>query len=207
MKCHLILLFTCCCMIATAQSEVAKRKFGLKVGANFSTVHFKNASDLKLKSRQGIMLAGFFSPASNGVLGFRSEVVYSRQGFVSAMEDVKTVVANDYLLLPQFTTISISRFFQLQLGGQIGYLINAKGKTGGLSLDLAEMTNRIDYGAAAGVEIYPFKGLIVGGRYNMSFGNVYKSVATDPSSGEPGAGMFDLKSRNGVVSLFMGYRF
>ena len=38
--------------------------------------------------------------------------------------------------------------------------------------------NRIDYGLAGGIEINPVKGLIIGGRYNLSLGKVYK----EPSS-------------------------
>ncbi len=210
MKYYLLLLLTIWSLSAAAQTDAgqaAKRKLGLKVGANFSTVHFKNDGDLKLNSRQGIMVAGFYSPATRGIMGFRSEVVYSRQGFTSADGDTKTIVSNDYILLPQFTTINISRFFQLQLGGQIGYLINAKGKSESSSLDLKQMTNRLDYGAAGGVEIYPFKGLILGGRYSISFGDVYKSISTTPGNGDPVSGMFDVKSRNGVISFFIGYQF
>lgn len=162
---------------------------------------------MKLKSRQGMMVAGFFSPSTRGVLGYRSEIVYSRQGFTSVTDNIKTIVTNDYLLLPQFTTINISRFLQLQLGGQIGYLIKAEGKTLLQDFNMTEITNRIDYGAAGGIEIYPLKGLIIGGRYSMSFGNVYKPSAVEPWPDEPGAARYELKSKSGVVSLFMGYRF
>ncbi|MFT3675132.1 MAG: porin family protein [Chitinophagaceae bacterium] len=209
MKYYLLLLLITSSLNILAQTGAPgadKRKLGLKTGVNFSTVHLKNDGGPKLSSRQGIMVAGFYSPATRGIMGFRSEVVYSRQGFTSADGDVKTIVSNDYLLLPQFTTINISRFFQLQLGGQVGYLINAKGKQESSSFDLKQLTNRIDYGAAGGVEIYPFKGLIIGGRYNMSFGDVYKSTST-PGSGDPVSGMFDIKSRNGVISIFLGYQF
>ena len=207
MKYYLAMLLTCCSMIAAAQSDAGKRKFGLKVGANFSTIHFKEPTEMKLRSRQGMMVAGFFSPSTRGVLGYKSEIVYSRQGFTSITDNIKTIVTNDYLLLPQFTTINISRFLQLQLGGQIGYLIKAEGKTLLQDFNMTEITNRIDYGAAGGIEIYPFKGLIIGGRYSMSFGNVYKPSAVEPWPDEPGAGRYELKSKSGVVSLFMGYRF
>lgn len=207
MKYYLVLLFTCCSMIAIAQSAAGKRKFGLKVGTNFSAIHFKEATEMKLKSRHGMMVAGFFSPTTRGILGFRSEIVYSRQGFKSITDNIKTIVTNDYILLPQFTTINLSRFLQLQLGGQIGYLIKAEGKTILLDFDMTEITNRIDYGAAGGIEIYPFKGFILGGRYSMSFGNVYKQSAVEPLPDDPGSNRYEFKSKSGVVSLFVGYRF
>ncbi|MBO9564009.1 MAG: PorT family protein [Niastella sp.] len=215
MKQYLLLLVTAILSVTSlaqnnkdnAENNIPRKKAGIRIGANFSTVNVKNTAGLKLNNRQGLMISGFFAPATRGIIGFRTEVVYSRQGFELTAEDDKTVITNDYLLFPQFTTINITRFFQLQVGGQVGYLLNANSKTGPLRLDMKELTNRIDYGAAGGLEIYPFKGLILGGRYSMSFGNVYKQMNTAAEPGEMFSPAFDFKSRNGVISIFLGYQF
>ena len=181
-----------------------KRKSGIKIGANFSTAHVKNAGDLKLNGRQGLMVSGFFSPANRGIIGYRSEIAYSRQGFEYTADNNTTIISSHYLLFPQLATININRFFQLQAGGQAGYLLSAKSKNGANHFDMKKMMNRIDYGAVGGIEIYPYKGLILGGRYAMSFGNIYKQPEASPPIPD---NSFDLKARNGVISIFWGYSF
>jgi hypothetical protein len=77
--------------------------------------------------------------------------------------------------------------------------------------------NRIDYGAAVGIEVYPFKGLLVGGRYNISMGSLYKqyqNMATPSTTPVPMPVPFplpvnpsDFKGKNAVIQFFVGYRF
>jgi hypothetical protein len=75
--------------------------------------------------------------------------------------------------------------------------------------------NRVDYGAAVGVEVYPFKGLIIGGRYNVSMGNIYKKYETMGSTTPTPMPVpyplpvnpNDFKGRNAVVQFFIGYTF
>jgi hypothetical protein len=118
--------------------------------------------------------------------------------------------------MPHLTTFTIAKKVQLQAGGQIGYLLNAKTDSGAAQSKEDEMVkymNRIDYGAAAGVEIYPFKGLIVGARYNVSLGSLYKKY-TEEASGSPTPmplplpfNPADFKGKNAIVQFFIGYQF
>jgi hypothetical protein len=66
----------------------------------------------------------------------------------------------------------------------MAYLINAKadsktasGSTSPVS-DAMQYYNRFDYGLGGGVEIHPFKGLLVGTRMNISLANLYKDAAS-----------------------------
>ena len=62
--------------------------------------------------------------------------------------------------------------------------------------------NRFDYGFGAGVEIHPYKGLLVGAKYNLSLGKIYK----DAQSGQmPSFSSIDAK--NNLVQVFAGWRF
>jgi hypothetical protein len=68
--------------------------------------------------------------------------------------------------------------------------------------------NKFDFGFAGGIEIHPFKGLLVGARYNISFGNLYK----DPSSYEmngsvPPSFIPPVNVKNNVLQLFAGWIF
>ena len=159
-------------------------QFGIKAGVNFANV--TNASDINSSSESGFLAGVFLAPPSTGVMGFRTELIYSRQGYNYKTSTNTGVVNLDYILLPQLMQINITKFFAIQAGAQIAFLINAKadsstdGSSGSSNPYGAMMDyyNKFDYGLAGGIEIHPFKGLLIGARYNISLGNLYK----DPSS-------------------------
>jgi hypothetical protein len=86
-------------------------------------------------------------------------------------------------MLPTYMCINITRFFQIHIGAQMAYLINAKadstttsGSTYPFS-DAVQYYNRFDYGLGGGVEIHPYKGLLIGARMNISLADLYSDAA------------------------------
>lgn len=186
-------------------------KFGIKAGYNFAKV-IGSTTDFKPRSNNGYMASVFFSPSSKGGIGYRSEIIYSRQGFSFDESGKMQNIAQDYIYLPQLTTFTIAHLVQLQAGGQIGYLLNAKNTTsstsGSQQSQVTDYLNRIDYGFAGGLEVYPIAGLIIGGRYNVSLGNIYKQYSTGTPSYSPFPfNPSDVKGKNAVVQFFIGYKF
>jgi hypothetical protein len=121
-------------------------------------------------------------------------------------------VTQDYIYMPHLTTFTIAKKVQLQAGGQVGYLLNAKKSSSAQTEEekVTEYMNRFDYGFAGGIEIYPFKGLLIGGRYNVSLGNIYKTSAGSTTAPIPNPLPFnpeEVKGKNAVVQFFIGYRF
>ncbi|MGE5107651.1 MAG: porin family protein [Sphingobacteriales bacterium] len=184
-------------------------KFGLKAGYNISKMT-GSTTNFDHGSKSGFMVGGFFSPSTKKGVGFRSEFIFSRTSHTFLDDGIKNPVTTDYIYLPQLTTYSIGKFLQLQAGGQMGILIKTsseKNYTPASKNGLMDFMNRIDYGFAGGIEIYPVKGLIAGTRYNISFGNMYKRSEVP---GNPYPLPFiptDLKSKNSVVQFFIGYKF
>ena len=187
-------------------------QFGIKAGVNFANV--TNASDINSGSESGFMAGIFLAPPSKGVMGFRTELIFSRQGYSYKTNTNTGVVNLDYILLPQLMQINITKFFSIQLGAQMAFLINAKADSttsSGSSSPYGEIMdfyNKFDYGFAGGIEIHPFKGLLVGARYNISLGNLYK----DPSSyemngGQPPSFIPAVDVKNNVLQIFAGWIF
>jgi hypothetical protein len=211
----ILALFSTCTFCGAQENELAKAKkefkskAGIKAGYNINKLAGQSA-DVKFGNKSGFMVGGFFSPSFKGILGFRTELVFTRQGFSYDDDGTKQEVQTDYIYLPQLTTFSIGNFFQLQVGGQIGYLLKSSAEpqnSSGEKEDITEFFNRLDYGAAFGFEVYPFKRLILGSRYNMSFGSVYEQ---EPPTGIPSPFPFtpqDVKGRNAVLQFFAGFRF
>jgi len=187
-------------------------QFGIKAGVNFANV--TNASEINSGSESGFMAGIFLAPPSTGVMGFRTELIFSRQGYSYKTNTNTGVVNLDYILLPQLMQINITKFFSIQLGAQMAFLINAKAdsstSSGGSSPygEIMDFYNKFDYGLAGGIEIHPFKGLLVGARYNISLGNLYK----DPSSyemngGQPPSFIPAVDVKNNVLQIFAGWIF
>jgi hypothetical protein len=183
-------------------------QFGVKGGLNFAKV--TKASNVKAANSTGFHAGVFLAPKTKSILGFRSEFIFSRQGYDFKSGNTTGSVKLDYLLLPQLMEINITKYVAIQLGGQMAFLLSAKAdssapRTGNAQVDqMMKLYNRFDYGAAGGVEIHPFKGLLLGARMNISFGSLYKDPST--TSGQPNF-FPTVDAKNNVVQVFAGYRF
>lgn len=186
-----------------------KSHIGLKVGTNWSYLN-GSANGFKPNNSTGFMVSAFYAPTSRTGRGFRSEIVFSRQGYNFDNGGKNTDVMNDYIYLPQMATFGIGKFFQLQAGAQIGFLLNSKANNGAKDSTITGLMNRIDYGFAAGVELNPVKGFLIGGRYNLGLGKLYKQYEQSSTTPMPFPLPFNpdkTDMKNGVVQVFVGYRF
>jgi hypothetical protein len=181
---------------------------GLKGGINFANI--TNASAINNSSRTGYSAGLFLAPKPKGLFGFQSEIDYSRQGYNFETNSNTGNVNLDYILLPQLSTLNITRFFQIQLGAQVAYLLNAKASQDNSNLGsygkLLDYYNRFDYGFAGGVEVHPFKGLLLGARYNLSLGNLYKNIG-NPGSGTIPSFIPEVNVKKNVLNIYLGWHF
>lgn len=185
-----------------------RAQIGLKGGINFANI--TKVSSINNSSNTGYAFGLFIAPKPKGLFGFQSEIDFSRQGYNFDSNTNSGNVNLDYLLLPQLSTINITRFVQIQLGAQVAFLINAKSTeshTGSGNYDkLINYYNRVDYGLAGGVEIHPFKGLLIGGRYNLSLGNMYKNLQSSAPGTVPSF-IPSVNVKNNVLNLYVGWHF
>ncbi len=181
-------------------------QIGIKAGLNFANV--TKASSINNSSRTGFHAGVLLSPPSTQILGFRTELTYSKQGYDYKSGSNTGNVNLDYIMSSNLATINITKYFQIQFGAQTAYLLNAKvdSSNGGGATNpygkILDYYNRFDYGFAGGIEIHPISGLLVGARLNISLGKLYKDV----QSGQmPSFSSIDAK--NNVFQLFGGWRF
>ena len=182
-----------------------KPKFGIKAGYNWSYIT-GSAQGFNTDSKSGFMVGAFYSTLSTG-MGYRSEIIFSRQGYTFEDGGRNTDVLNDYIYLPQLTTFTIGTKLQFQLGAQVGFLINEKKSTPSKDSSISATMNKLDYGFAGGLEIYPVKALIIGARYNLGLGKLYKQ---DYSSPNPYPLPFNPETanfKNSILQFFVGFKF
>jgi len=157
-------------------------QIGVKAGLNFSNV--TNTSSISHSNRTGYNIGIFLAPKSKSIISSKTELILSKQGYNYLTNSVDGTADLLYIMLPTYLCINITRFFQIHIGAQMAYLINAKadskttsGSTSPIS-DAMQYYNRFDYGLGGGVEIHPFKGLLIGTRMNISLANLYSHAAT-----------------------------
>lgn len=181
----------------------AQFKIGLKAGLNFADV--TKPGGINADSRTGYMIGAYLSPKAKGLLGFRTELILSRQGYDYKTSTNTGNVNLDYLLLPQLITLNFSKRFQIHAGGQAAFLLNATvDSSGSNNGSLFDYFNRFDYGLVGGAEISPIGGFFIGSRINVSLNNLNKELPLGGSSPN-----FIPKEfvKNNVVQLYAGWRF
>jgi hypothetical protein len=182
-------------------------QIGLKAGVNFANV--SNASSINSSSRTGYHAGIFLSPASQKILGFRTEIIFSKQGYDYKSGGTSGNVDLNYIMSANLICINITRYFQLQFGFQMAYLLNAKVDSSSMVQGLPSsygkimsVYNRLDYGFAGGIELHPAGGLLVGARMNISFSKLYKDAETGQSASFSG-----IDAKNNLFQVFAGWRF
>ena len=182
-------------------------QFGVKAGLNFAKV--SKTSDFNSSSQSGFNVGLFFAAPPTKILSFQSELLFSRQGYNYKTTQNTGNVNLDYFTQAQIMCINITKFFQLQFGAQTAILLSANidstNKTSGGTQPYDKVTdlmNRFDYGYALGFQVHPFKGLLIGARYNVSLAKLYSGLQTYQM---PTFTSDDAK--NNVVQLYAGWRF
>ena len=181
-------------------------QFGVKAGFNYANI--TEADDISNSARSGFHAGVFLAGSSKSLLSSRTELLFSKQGYEFKTNTNTGVVNLNYLLLPQFMAINITKFFQIQVGGQIAYLLNATvdstSVTGDPTTDdILALMNRFDYGLGGGLEVHPFHFLIVGARINIGLGSLYKV----PEPGEDYSFVPEIDVKNNLFQIYTGYKF
>jgi hypothetical protein len=215
MKLHLILL------LIIVSPAIVNAQLGIKAGLNFTNV--TNVSSVNNQSSSGFNAGIFYSTPYTRVIGSKTELVFSRQGYNYETGAVTGKANLDYIMLPTYMCINITKYFQIQIGMQFGYLMNANvdsvnknnaGIPGSVSGALSYY-NRFSYSIGGGVEVHPFKGMLVGARLNVGLTNLYKmpdvstitamtamtTMTTQPSF------VPDVNIKSNLLQIYLGWKF
>jgi len=184
-----------------------KMSFGIIAGANFANV--TGTSSITRSNSSGYMVGAFIAPPSKGLMSMRTEFIYSRQGYDYKTNSNTGSVDLSYVMMPTLMGIRIGKFALIQGGLQMAYLLNAKvdtsNQTGNAQIDaMMGMMNRFNYGIGAGLQIYPYKGIIIGTRYNIALNQTYKQF--DPNTPPPSF-IPDVDTKHNLLQIFLGYKF
>jgi opacity protein-like surface antigen len=187
-------------------------QIGVKAGWNFTNV--TSVASVNSQSASGFNVGAFFTTPYSRIIGSKTELVYSRQGYNYSTGSVTGKVNLDYIMLPQYMCINITKFFQIHVGFEMAYLINAKadstsnsnsGMSGSYN-QILNYYNRFQFALGGGVEVHPISGLLVGARFNFSLTNLY-SIPSSNNPTEPPSFVPTVNVKSNLFQLYAGWKF
>ncbi|MGX5817311.1 porin family protein [Chitinophaga lutea] len=161
----LLSLFLTGAVAASAQQV----SFGVKGGLNIAKL--TNAD--RTKTRAGVYAGAFANIALTEEWAIQPELLYSGQGrkVDPPIIDDYTEALN-YINLPVMVQYHIVPEFHLEAGPQIGFLVAAKAKGDGNSLDIKDNYKGVDFGLGFGLGYTFDMGIGINARYNFGLTNV-----------------------------------
>jgi hypothetical protein len=144
---------------------------GIKAGLNLYTIHSDNNTDFTAKPGFHAGLIGHIHMTRQFAL--QPEIVYSAEGAKYTAEGLQTKIKLGYINVPVMFQYMFDNGFRLQAGPQVGFLINAKTQTSGVSVDIKDNLNKVDFALGAGAGyVNPKSGFGIDGRYNLGLSNI-----------------------------------
>jgi len=167
----------------------AHAQWGVKAGLNLADLTGDGTSDVKMlpSFHAGV----FYNAHINEMFSFQPDLLYSGQGGKASSGDEKINLG--YINLAPLLRYNNKGFFA-GTGPQIGFLLSAKDKSGGSSVDIKDFVKSTDFGWDFLLGYQLQSGFGFYGRYNLGISNI-------DDSGTGG------KLHNSVIALGFQYAF
>ncbi|WP_271767742.1 porin family protein [Aquimarina algiphila] len=183
-------------LVATAQEESIR--FGAKAGVNFANISGDGTDGVD--GRTGFHIGALVEIPISEKFAFQPELLYSSQGAKLDIGNLETTTKINYINIPLMAKYYVAQGFSLQAGPQIGFLTSAKAKVEGPGVDedndIDDAIKGIDFGLNFGLGYQLDMGLFFDGRYNLGLSNINDTESSD-----------DVKQKNSVIQLSVGYKF
>ncbi len=173
----LLLLTAAICTVqlqAQQQPHHTKVNVGIKGGLNVYNIHTNSSSKYDPKAGFHLGLLGHIHLARQ--LAFQPELTYSLQGAQYTTLGVDTRVRLGYINMPLLLQYMFNNGFRLQAGPQIGFLVNAKNKTGSVESNIKDDMKKVDFAFGLGIGyVHPPSGIGIDARYNIGLSDISKT--------------------------------
>ncbi|MGV4414027.1 porin family protein [Chryseobacterium sp. T1] len=191
------------------------QQFGIKAGANISSISKDGYDDAK--SKVGFYGGLFMNAPLSEQFSIQPEVLYSQMG-----ADIKesynfagnTISSNgkrnlDYITVPVMFQFKATPQFYIEAGPEFGFLVSAKQKgefkvnnttLSSSSEDVKDQYNNFNMGAALGLGFDITKNFGINARYIAGFTDINKDGKTSLNNS-------DNKNRNNNFQVGVGYKF
>ena len=179
--------------------------FGVKAGVNFASAGGDVSEEVD--GRTGFHVGGLAEIMFTEKFGIQPELLYSMQGATSEYGEsgitLKEELKLDYLNLPVLAKYKFAPGWNVHLGPQIGFLLNAEseieasmdGETVTETEDIKNYISSVDYGLSGGLGYELEMGIFFDARYYLGLSDISDDNNADESV------------QNNVIQLSVGYKF
>ncbi len=164
-------IFAIVAIMLTLNVYAQPANIGIKGGLNIYNINNNNNTDYDSKAGFNIGLLSHIHLAKQ--LALQPEIFYSGQGAKFKSGGTETKINLDYINVPILFQYMFDNGFRLQVGPQLGFLVNAKAKTGNITVDIKDNLKTVDLGLSIGAGyIHAPSGFGVDARYNLGLSNI-----------------------------------
>ena len=164
-------------------------RFGLKAGLNVSTI-----SNYDVNSKAGFYAGVFANIPVAQDFSVQPEVLYSGMG-AKSKHDSSDKLNLDYIAVPVMFQYNALPNLYLEAGPQFGFLVSAKNKFNGGSIDVKDGTKGFDFGLGLGAGYYFTPNIGVNVRYVAGLTDIAKNRIGGDSA------------KNGAFQVGLAYKF
>ncbi|HEU5165523.1 MAG TPA: OmpA family protein [Chitinophagaceae bacterium] len=170
-------------------TEKQKVALGIKTGVNVTRfkLNGKNAGVVSSDFRTGFVVGAFVNfPARRSPISFQPEFLYSSMGGdLSNQYNEKQNITLNYFSMPVLIKLQFSKKLAAFAGPQLDAIIYAKERNKYGLFNITESVKEFDAYATGGLEWWPWKDIVLSGRYMHGFKKVY-TIAQETSMNNRG---------------------
>ena len=163
--------------IACAQhsySPAGHVNIGIKGGLNAYNIH--NDNNLKYERKIGFHAGLLGHIHLSNRFALQPEIVYSTEGAKHTISNVTTEYNLEYINVPLLLQYMFDNGFRLQVGPQVGFLLNAKSKDNNATTNITNDLKPTDVAVSFGMSyVYAATGFGIDARYNLGVGTINKN--------------------------------
>lgn len=187
----LLLSLMIAAIVFTGSATAQHVKFGVKGGVNVNSIHSSHGVDYSpVVGFHAGMLAHIHLSKS---FALQPEVFYSTNGANYKSGPYDSQYDLGYIQVPILVQYMFQNGLRLQAGPQLGFLVNAKSKTGDLKTDVKNDLNAVDFGLASGASYQiPHTGFGFDARFNLGLTDINKNGNVKSTNRGFQAGIFYL---------------
>ena len=157
--------------LITTTAHAQHVNVGIKAGLNVYNINNDNNVEYDSKTGFHLGLIGHVHLAKQ--VAFQPEIVYSAQGARYKTAGIESKLNLGYINVPLMIQYMFDNGFRLEAGPQVGFLVNAKTKTGNNSVDIKNNFKSTDVALGLGIGyVHPPTGFGVDARYNLGLSNI-----------------------------------
>ncbi|MGU3375161.1 porin family protein [Chryseobacterium sp. M5A1_1a] len=181
--------FTFAQKTSTNTASSSPIRFGVKAGLNVSTI-----SNYDVNSKAGFYAGVFATIPVAQDFSVQPEVLYSGMG-AKNKHDSSDKLNLDYIAVPVMFQYNALPNLYVEAGPQFGFLISAKNKFNGGSIDVKDAMKGFDFGLGLGAGYYFTQNIGVNLRYVAGLSDIAKNRIGGDSA------------KNGVFQAGLSYKF